>query len=66
MTIEIMNGKKKITASKEVLNEISMWARAYANEEARKNHKALAELGDEVSDTIYYALDEIGYYDDYK
>ena len=47
-----------------ILNELSIYARAYSFEELAKGHKALADRAMKITDGIYRALDNRGYYDE--
>lgn len=63
MTVNI-EGLGKITASKEVLNELS---RAFSHQASYFTSCGYHEsflLADKRSDAIYWALQEVGYYDD--
>lgn len=63
MTVMFENGEK-VTASKDVLNELSL-AYRYASERwEQKNLYVTAELYEQRAHTIYDALDETGYYDE--
>lgn len=61
MTVEL-KGIGKVTASKEVLNLLSIWAteasRVY---EGRERHY-MAKEAQEASSSIFEALEETGYY----
>ena len=61
--INLFGKEQTITASKEVLNLFSSALSAAANEQARRGHDAVSEQFDNISDTIYYALKNTGYYD---
>lgn len=62
MTVEIGCGRK-ITATKDVLNELSMYAELASENYARREYPNLAEKARDVSRAIYYCLLETGYYD---
>lgn len=65
MTIKInLYGKEQnITASKAVLNFLSSALSNAGDEQLRRGHDALAARYDNVSDAIYDALKNAGYYD---
>lgn len=63
MTVDI-KGIGKITASKRLLNElsISLWVASEAEES--KGHHDIAKRNEKISDSILLALKEDGYYFD--
>ena len=62
MTVEIKN-IGKITASKEVLNMISLWASQAAERNTLKGYEGLADEADKAASTIYKALKAAGLYE---
>jgi len=60
MTVETEIGK--ITASKEVLNKISLVFGRSAYEHKRKGHGSIAEQHRKISHEIYVALDKANYF----
>ena len=65
MTVYI-EGFGKITATQNVLNEISIMAGECAKWNDENGYHALASDYKDVSDRIYEALDEQGVYDGFK
>lgn len=63
MTVNI-KGLGKITASKEVLNELTMAFSKQAAYYSEHGYKETFLLADERSNAIYYALAKVGFYDD--
>lgn len=61
MTIEL-KGIGKVTASKEVLNLIAIWAGQAAESYEVKGLNALKRQATEADKEIYDALDKTGYY----
>lgn len=62
MTVETSIGK--ITASREVLNEISLAFGYCADAHNSKGHKASAERASDIAYEIFVALDKVNYYTD--
>lgn len=65
MTVTLRSGEK-ITASKAVLNHLSIVLVDAAELYKRIEHHASAELARQDSNDIYKALKETGYYDNAK
>lgn len=63
MTVNI-EGLGKITASKEVLNEIALAFGSASKFDRSRNRNSLADKRYKVCNSIYDALDESGYYND--
>ena len=63
MTVNI-DGLGKISASKEVLSELSMAFSKQAAYCMMRGHEECSILADARSNAIYDALVEVGYYDD--
>lgn len=59
-----VKGLGKITASKEVLNELTMAFSKQASYYSQHGCEEAFLLADERSNAIYYALAKVGYYDD--
>ena len=62
MTIEFANGKK-ITATKNVLNMISLYASAAREKYEKLGYSALASEAEDFEMAIYNRLKEDGFYD---
>ena len=60
MTVKTIFGN--ITASKDVLNELSIYASEASKEYERKGYFALQERAQEVANTIFNELDKTGFY----
>ena len=56
----------KVTADKETLNYLACAFTSAAYYHTSKGHSALADEANADSETIYNALDAVGYYDEFR
>ena len=64
-TVTLPNGRK-ITADRDTLNTLSGYAAEAGRAWDARGCHAIARVAYADADAIYYALDEAGYYDDFR